>query len=375
MKYMNISYILFNISILTFIVNASPAQYKSYKKRGLPTLVTTTSTTSVASTTNIASSNTLLTSNSTNSNVTSYSNSTQVNNSSAITSIVRTTTSSLNYVSNPVTIPNNNQMKNPNIIIRTSTDGTVFISFASCLGLIILALFLTWGILAFKAWYSARHENHLKTMQDGYFTDPFSNRNASLGNGIKNSSNGSGLGYFGSDLATLVSSESESYDENEKNNDFGEKVLKTKSSRLSLYSLGSNSALNILNNFENSDSSTKTKGPVFKNTLANNSRLSMFISPTEILQNETHQWNNSANASHESFFSSDASTPTAHVSATSASQFISNDYSEFNRGNATTIDPIAAKNTKHFRPPSVHLDELLNLQDEDKSSLNTDTEI
>lgn len=373
MKYNNISIIFLFISILSIIVNASPAQYKPYQRRGLPGLKTTTSTTSASSSiaTGDSDTNTSIGSNTTNSNVTSYSNSTiqiYTSNSSVITSIVRTTTSSLNYISNPVTIPNNNQMKNPNMIMRTSTDGTVFISFASCLGVIIIALFLTWAILGFKAWYRARHENHVKTMQDGYLTDPFSNRNATFGSDItNNSSNGGGLGFFGSDLASLVSSGSESYDDNEKNNDFGEKVLKTKSSRLSLYSLGSNSALNLLNSFENSDSSNKTKGPASKNIPANNARLSMFISPTEILQNETHQWNNSANASHESFFNSEISTPTAQASAVSTSQFIMNDYSEFNRNNATTTDPNEAK-VKHFRPPSVHLDELLNLQDEDKSS-------
>ena len=363
-KFNNINIIWISLLSLSFIfnlINASPAyNHRHIHKRGLPTLVSTTTTTTSSSSSNSSSISNATTTTSYSSNNT-ISNQTYSYNTSAITSIIRYSTTSINYISNPVTIPNNNQLKNPNIIIRTSTDGTVFIAFASCLGAIIIALIITWIILSFKAWYSARHENHLKTIQDQYNNDPFNNNS----NVTPQDFNFNGNNYWNSDMSSFVSSGSESYDDNEKNLDLSEKVLKNKNSRLSLYSLGSNSALNLLNNFEDSNNNNNKKKNNFNNI--SNPRLSMFISPTEILQNETHQWNNSngnsLNGSNDSFFDSQISTPTAHV-PTSTSQFISNDYSEFNRtavnnSNGTT-------ETKPFRPPSVHLDELLNLQDNSK---------
>lgn len=346
---------LISLSFIFTLINASPAyKHRHIHKRALPTLVTTTTTTTSSSTssTSVTDATTNYSSNST------VSNQTYSYNTSAITSIVRYSTTSIDYISNPVTVPNNNQLKNPNIIIRTSSDGTVFIAFASCLGAIIIALIITWITLSFKAWYSARHENHLKTIQDSYNNDPFNNRNVS-----PNDFNYNGSNFWNSDMSSFISSGSESYDDNEKNSDLSEKVLKTKSSRLSLYSLGSNSALNLLSTFDDSNNGNK------KNAHNNitNPRLSMFISPTEILQNETHQWNNSngtsTNGSSDSFFDSQISTPTAHVPA-STSQFVTNDYSEFNRVSANNQN--STTETKPFRPPSVHLDELLNLQDNSK---------
>lgn len=349
------------LSFISSLINASPAyKHRHIHKRALPTLVTTTSTTTTSSSTTSNTINTIATS--TTNGTTGYnsnsaiSNQTYSYNTSAITSIVRYSTTSIDYISNPVTIPNNNQLKNPNIIIRTATDGTVFIAFASCLGAIIIALIVTFIILSFKAWHSARHENHIKTIQDSYNNDPFNN-----GNITPNDFNYNGSNFINSDMSSFMSSGSESYDDNEKNSDLSEKILKNKNSRLSLYSLGSNSALNLLNNFDDSNNNKKNTNNI------TNPRLSMFISPTEILQNETHQWNNngsSTNVSNESFFDSQISTPTVQGVPTTTSQFITNDYSEFNR----TFDNNQNGTTKAkpFRPPSVHLDELLNLQDDSK---------
>lgn len=344
--------ILLYLLFILHATNASPAH--RHIRRALPTLVTTTTTsikssTSTSDTSSSAFASTATTGNANStysSNTTSYSNATEVYwYANATTAIASITSTGDSYISNPVTIPDNAQLKNPHIATINSTDGTVFVSFGSCLGLILILLSVVWATLAFRAWYSARNENKLKRLENGFGFDQF----------------GSGGGYFGSDATSFISSGSESYDDDEKAGDMGEKVLRTKNSRLSLYSLGSNSALNILNNAENQSTPRGKTNNVIKNPGLNSSRMSMFISPTEILQNETNQWGNKSNASTDSFFDSEMSTPSATRSAVSNTQIIANDFSEVNgsmRANNTN-------KTKNFRPPSVHLDQLLDLQQDE----------
>lgn len=348
--------ILLSILLLCYITNASPAH--RHIRRALPTLVSTSTTTikSSSSSSTYISSSTVQATNSndtSNSNITSYANTTTYysGNYNATTPFATVSSTDGSYISNPVTIPDNAQLKNPHIASVKSTNGTVFVSFGSVLGLILIILAVIGATLSFKAWYSARHENQLKRLENGFGFDQFG---------------GSG-GYFGSDATSFVSSGSESYDDDEKAADMGEKVLRTKNSRLSLYSLGSNSALNILNTFENQDTPRAKTNNVIKNPALNSSRMSMFISPTEILQKETNQWGNNSNASSDSFFDSEMSTPTAARSAVSNTQVISNDYSEVNDSFRTGN---AAK-TKTFRPPSVHLDQLLDLQQDESDFKGT----
>lgn len=335
--------LLITVLMFSHVISASPA-YKQFK-RGLPALTTSTTSTYSSATSTVTGS----TNNTTNSNSTIYGNSTILySNSSYTTTSISSTTTNTNYVSNPVTIPSDQEIKNPHINHVTSTDGTVFIAFGSCLGFIIVVLMLLWGLLSFRAWRSARHEYQLKAMQSRFQIDPFSS---------------AGGTYFSSDNSSYNSSDSENYGNNEKEGDIGEEVLKTKSSRLSFYSLGSNSALNLLNNFNSpntKNNKSNNSNTIMKNHLLNNSRLSMFISPTEILQNEAYQ--GGYNLSNDSFFDPEICTPNLQSSAVSNTQFISNDYSELNKA-YYTVDP-AKKN--NFRPPSVHLDQLLDQEEQNE---------
>ena len=106
---------LISLSFIFTLINASPAyKHRHIHKRALPTLVTTTTTTTSSSTssTSVTDATTNYSSNST------VSNQTYSYNTSAITSIVRYSTTSIDYISNPVTVPNNNQLKNPILLLE-----------------------------------------------------------------------------------------------------------------------------------------------------------------------------------------------------------------------------------------------------------------
>lgn len=314
--------------------------------------------------------------------------------SSSVQSVsTQITTSSTNYTNSSTSTSSTSQSYSATFtpIIPSSSDnqyiyhskhiaGTVFIAVGSCLGFIILVIIAAWIIFGINAWNSARKEYKLKEIENKYQYDPFFFTNG-----------------------TDSSDSSINYSDGE--DDISEKILKNKSSRLSLYSLGSTSVLNLLNQNHNDQDENvvpSMDGTMNHNHVNNANRNSLFISPTEILQNEANNsalWNHgSANAS--SLFDSAMSTPREQLTA----QIISNP----NLGNSTTAalkdlyyhtnsttstanllsenmllhssdhrlspDSLNAENLtnetggrRNYRPPSAHLDDLLNQdQDEDQ---------
>ncbi|CCD23930.1 Csi2p NDAI_0C02700 [Naumovozyma dairenensis CBS 421] len=335
------------------------------RRRELPKLVTTTktSTSSSSSSTHKATS--------TNVSSTSNSKSTVTTKTSSVTSqksmpkIVSSSSSSIDtsqtasvttapkISSTPVTIPATDG--NYNIYRSNQLDGTVFIAFGSCLAFILVLLLSLWAFLAFNAWNGARKEYQRKAIEEKYQYDPFYFNNS-------NNSNKS------SSLSASSSSNNSNYSDNE--SDISEKFLKPKNSRMTLYSMNSASALNLLNGKSSNtefNSSEKTN-----NDLNSTFRNSMFISPTEILQQETQFNNNSINGS--SIFDSTNSTPkiqtfpTQIIANNNGSNFASLNTTDFeglglklNPGSEGTPDSNDKK--KNFRPPSVHLDQLLDSED------------
>ncbi|CAI4051141.1 Csi2p SKDI_15G1490 [Saccharomyces kudriavzevii IFO 1802] len=208
-------------------------------------------------------------------------------------------------------------------------NGTVFIAFASCLGAILLSLTSVWIALSIKSWRSAQRENKLRNLENQYQYDPF---------------------YFQSKSNDNESETSSHSDDS----DISEKVLKKKTSRMSLYTLGSTSVLNLLNN---------------KTEPNENFRSSMFISPTEILQsdgNNSNTWSQQSNGS--AVYESLSSTPRELGAIQIIGKFSENtnpfNYTSCNLGPDSRDDSTPKSNTsqgkvKKYRPPSVHLDQLL----------------
>lgn len=178
------------------------------------------------------------------------------------------------------------------------------------MGVIALIFTLTWLGLAAKAWHSARKEYHLDAIQNRYQTDPF----------LFHTSEGDSDSSEGSDRS-----------------DVSERVLKTRAStRPSIYSLGSQSTLNLLQRHpqDNAHITTANRG-------------SMFISPTEIIKNS---------ANNKSLMS--LATPTSE-------NF--NITPVLNTDLTSHFDPIYQKSlpandpnnvNRKARPPSVHLEKM-----------------
>lgn len=246
-------------------------------------------------------------------------------------------------------------------------DGTVFIAVGSCIGFIILASFGIWLFFAIRAWRSARQEYKIRALENKYQFDPF---------------------FFAGapepyDNATDVSDTDDS-------SDISEKIYKTKASRVSMYSLGSNSALNLLNQAQPPDTVVDPGA-----TLTNASN--MFISPTEMLKcqnNNRTTWNLAQPpqlGSESSIPNSNTSTPreqtitqiignqslysfppilrnnymsNTHPSLASTSPYANltddnnNDNSNNNTDGNNTL-PIRTRG-RGYRPPSMQLDTLLN---------------
>ncbi|CAI4036313.1 hypothetical protein SMKI_15G1520 [Saccharomyces mikatae IFO 1815] len=208
-------------------------------------------------------------------------------------------------------------------------NGTVFIAFAGCLGAILLSLTGAWIALSVKSWRSARRENKLRNLENQYQYDPF---------------------YFQSGSNDAESETSSHSDDS----DISEKVIKNKSSRMSLYTLGSTSVLNLLNN--------KTDGN-------ENFRSSMFISPTEILQcdaNNSNTWSQQSNNS--AIYDSLSSTPREPGATQILGNFTdsTNPFGhaaynlDIDSGDRSTPKSNGSQGkVKKYRPPSVHLDQLL----------------
>lgn len=227
----------------------------------------------------------------------------------------------------------------------THTGGTVFIAVGSCLAFILGIVLVIWIIFGFSSWRSARKEYKLKDMEEKCQYDPFFYKEAS-----------------------------DSSDSDERS-DMSEKVLKNKPSTLSLYSLTSTSVLNLLN--QKSDSAGGDQ-----HAHQSNNRRSMFISPIELLQNDANRttlWANDNTSAN--LFDSPASTPVEQ----SCTQIIDNMDNltgqakldiYHNRLSRSTADLLPGagspssledtpqtrdtiNNKKHYRSPSIVLDQLL----------------
>lgn len=257
-----------------------------------------------------------------------------------------------------------NEEDNRYIYRASHAGGTVFIAVGSCLGFILLLVGLVVGIFTITSWYRARKEYKLKEIESKYQSDPF---------------------FFSQ---ATDSGDNNSYSDNDDNSDISEKVLKTRNSRMTLHTLGSTSVFNLLNHDNKSsdvlDNSAQKQ--------SHNKRQSMFISPTEILQNEggnqSNIWSDS-NFSSSRILDSADSTPreqvrTQFINNPSMSNLASNtpwkesiSPREYIQNNSSLLRPdltsshgysvdsgvqqrdASPKLKKNYRPPSVHLDTLL----------------
>ncbi|GCE99025.1 hypothetical protein ZYGM_004041 [Zygosaccharomyces mellis] len=256
---------------------------------------------------------------------------------------------------------------NKYIYHNSQKDGTVFIAVGSCIGFIILASFGIWLFFAIRAWKSARQEYKIRALENKYQYDPF---------------------YFTG--TPEVYDNATDFSDTDDSSDISEKVFKTKASRVSMYSLGSNSALNLLNQAQPSHASETAADS--NAALANASN--MFISPTEMLKSKN---NNRATRSlvHPSHLepenveqNSNTSTPREQAFAQiignqslySLPPILRNDYMSNTRSSLASTSPhanlIDGSNSngnggnnsakpmrdkgRDYRPPSMQLDTLLN---------------
>lgn len=334
-------------SVDAVVVATQPSHY--LHMRGLPKLVTTSETPTPTSTEEPSTSSTSDNSESSetegsSTEITSTSESSiyseSVTASSTTSDTDSETSSTTSYTSytpsttsvsvGPIYIPS--AQNNKYVYHATHPSGTVFTAFGSCLAIIALVLVLVWIALTLRSWKNARKEYQIRERENKYQLDPYY-----FQNGDKDDYSSSD-----SDVAS----------------DISEKILKKKASRMSLYSLGGGSAFNLL-----SSEKLDTKPPA---PPSNNPRLSMFISPTEILKNEGNTWSTDSSA-----FNSLTSTPREQsVANIIVPQNGLNKLGDppFTGKNLSNMDisstpgvaiPKPNGNQKRGRPPSAHLDDLL----------------
>lgn len=250
--------------------------------------------------------------------------------------------------------------ENKYVYHKSQKDGTVFIAVGSCIGFLILATIGIWLFFTIRAWSSARKEYRLKEMENKYQYDPF---------------------FFAEPYDN-----STDFSDTDDRSDISEKVLKTKASRVSMYSLGSNSALNLLNQGQPPQASNAVVDPNAALVNASN----MFISPTEILKTQGNN-RSTFNPAQPPQSGSDNSNPNSgestpreqafaqiigHPSIHSLPPMMRNNYMNNTRSSLASISPYAnlpdvnapssdnppprRTRGKDYRPPSVHLDTLLN---------------
>ncbi|CAI4052858.1 hypothetical protein SUVZ_15G1450 [Saccharomyces uvarum] len=311
-------------------LSSSTKANDSSSKTTSTTKATTSSSRTSATSQNVTSSNNT-TSSTKMPKITSSTSSSLYSNSSTASDQIGISTSSITPSSVYIPVTDGNEF----IYQARHPDGTVFIAFASCLGAVLLSLTAVWIALTIKSWRSARRENKLRNLESQYQYDPF---------------------YFQSN-SNDDDSETSSHSGD---SDISEKILKDKSSRMSLYTLGSSSVLNLLNNTTDTNE---------------NFRSSMFISPTEILQRDANNSNTSSQQSNGSeMFESLSSTPKERAAAQIVGKFSDNNntnpfnYTPYNlspdfEDNSTPKSNVTQGKTKKYRPPSVHLDQLLDGKD------------
>ena len=122
---------------------------------------------------------------------------------------------------------------------------------------------------------------------------------------------------------------------------------------MSLYTLGSTSVLNLLNN---------------KTDANDNFRSSMFISPTEILQSDANNSNTWSQSNESAIYDSLSSTPREpgatqilgkFTDSTNPFNYTSYNLSPDSEDRSTPTSNVSQGKVKKYRPPSVHLDQLL----------------
>lgn len=229
-------------------------------------------------------------------------------------------------------------------------SGTVFIAVGSCLGFIILALFGIWLLFAIRAWKSARQEYRLRAMENKYQCDPF---------------------LFTGGAEPYESSID--FSDTDDSSDISEKVFKEKSTRMSVYSFGSNSALNLLNQAQAPNTSDFTADP--------NNASNMFVSPTEMIKNQSNNrmtWNLAHPPSLPLQGGQRATEPNSGSSTPREQAFtqiignhslyalppaLTNSSLNKDNGNSsydsTNNTQPGSDKVKNYRPPSVHLDTIL----------------
>lgn len=312
-------------------------------RRDLPALVTARTTSTTKSTTSSTkrkstktssneksptSSSSLITSSTYSSIITHSTLTTSISSASSSTSTQHVSTS---VIQATVVIPN--QENTPyNYNFPGDIDGTVYIAFGSVLGFFFFLILLIWSILSFKSWYVARRQTKYRNTLKQRYNNPMG---------------GNGIGMFEDFVPdeTIFEETDNWSSQSSDESDISEKIIKQKTSN---------------NNI--------------KHTMNGEELQELFVSPTEVLFRGNNNTNNSG--SHITLpVPSGASSPIytfglEHMNNSNINMerfvgtpptivinnggsIISDSPSQLNSNNVTPT-------TKKFRPPSVHLDELLN---------------
>lgn len=360
------------------------------KIRGLPSLTTASSVTTTTATSSSKATSTIT-------SVTqsqSASSSISVSSSSVISSNSFSSSSHLSTSTIQATVVIPNQKNVPyDYYYPNDIDGTVYIAFGGVLGFLLLLIVLIWSILSFKSWYEARTQKHYRdTLKQNYNNLMYTHTNGSdeyftndsFKDEIKDPSS----------VATTSTNTSPSSSYNSRSSiqssshvsDISEKLLKQQQVRkgtdkdkliarksMTFINNHNNSLSNITNNNNNNNGTSNKNNEEFQK---------LFVSPTEVLFNGNkfmHTHNNSFSTTALSF-SSVSSSPMhtfGLVSNNSSSNreimstpcITVNSGTPIHTGTSTSLDNSNMNNnangntkTKKFRPPSVHLDQLLDQQ-------------
>lgn len=349
---------------------------------GLPSLITTTSTSTTTSSSSTTTSTTTSGSQShdTSGSTTSYSFSSSFSSSSSHLS-----TSTIHAT---VVIPNQKNIPY-SYYYPGDINGTVYIAFGGVLGFLLFLIILIWSILSFKSWYEARTQKHYRdTLKQNYNNLMYTHTNGSddyftddlFKDELKDPS--SGVANFTSTSPSHSYNSRSSIQSSSHVSDISEKLLKQKQARQGVASSITRKS-KVFVNSHNSNLSNITNNCSTNNTSTNEEYQELFVSPTEVLFNGNkfaHTRNNSYSSitlSASSISSSPMRTfgPFPNNNINSNRENISipsitlNSGTPIHTGTSTPMGDSKMNNNtntnaklKKFRPPSVHLDQLLDQQ-------------
>ena len=365
--------------------------------RGLPALITTSSTTSTT-TSSSSSTTTTSSSSSASSGATSTSQSTSNSITSAPSSSSSSSSSHLSTSTVHATVVIPNQKNVPYAYNYPGTiDGTVYIAFGSVLGFLLFLIVLIWSILSFKSWYEARRQkNYRNTLKQNYnnplYTHTDGNSDYFTNDSFKDEMEGPSSSFsFSSSPSSSSSSHSpnnprSSTQSSNHVSDISEKLLKQKHQQRDTDRLMVRKSFVFNNNNHNNNNNNNSNGNSNNASNGSGEFQGLFVSPTEVLFS-----GNKFTHSHENSFSN----TTLSLPSTSSSPMHTfgifpngNGNGSVGEGAATpsitinssgtsvvtdTLSPLGISNmhnnnnsgnvkTKRFRPPSVHLDLLLDQQ-------------